>query len=93
MLENSYIESAFGKMLDDKNRDFICNATQLEFTNRTFVETISSTSPMRGRKYGNTRPDLIILMIINLKMMLELKRREKKWKRYSDDVNSLSKDQ
>lgn len=61
MLENSYIESAFGKMLDDKNRDFICNATQLEFTNRTFVEAISSTSPMRGRKYRNTRPDLIIL--------------------------------
>lgn len=61
MLENERIENAFGKLLDDKNRNFICNATQLEFTNKTFIEAISSTSPMRGRKYKNVRPDLIIL--------------------------------
>jgi len=87
MLENSYIESAFGKMLDDKNRDFICNATQLEFTNRTFVEAISSTSPMRGRKYRNTRPDLIILDDYQSEDDVRTEEaREKKWKRYSDDV-------
>ena len=87
MLENSYIESAFGKMLDDKNRDFICNATQLEFTNRTFVEAISSTSPMRGRKYRNTRPDLIILDDYQSEDDVRTEdAREKKWKRYSDDV-------
>jgi hypothetical protein len=61
MIDNEYIENAFGKMLDDKTRDFICNSTQLEFTNRTFIEAISSSSPMRGRKYRNVRPDLIIL--------------------------------
>ena len=61
VIENQYIEDAFGKLLDDGNKDYKCNATQLEFTNRTFVEAISSASPMRGRKYKNVRPDLRIL--------------------------------
>lgn len=60
-LNNEYIENAFGKLLDDKDRRYICNSTQLEFTNGTFVEAIASSSPMRGRKYDNCRPDLIIL--------------------------------
>ncbi|WP_097026167.1 hypothetical protein [Clostridium peptidivorans] len=87
MLENEYIESAFGKILDDKNRNFICNATQLEFINHTFVEAISSTSPMRGRKYKNVRPDLIILDDYQSEDDVRTEEaREKKWKRYSDDV-------
>lgn len=87
MIENIYIEQAFGKILDDKNRDFICNATQLEFTNRTFVEAISSTSPMRGRKYRNVRPDLIILDDYQSEDDVRTEEaRLKKWKRYSDDV-------
>ena len=61
VIENQYIDMAFGTMLDDRNKDYKCNATQLEFTNNTFIEAISSTSPMRGRKYKNVRPDLIIL--------------------------------
>lgn len=87
MIENPYIEQAFGKILDDKNRDFICNATQLEFTNKTFVEAISSTSPMRGRKYKNIRPDLIILDDYQSEDDCRTEEaREKKWKKYSDDV-------
>lgn len=87
MIENPYIEQAFGKILDDKNRDFICNATQLEFTNKTFVEAISSTSPMRGRKYKNVRPDLIILDDYQSEDDCRTEEaREKKWKKYSDDV-------
>lgn len=87
MIENQYIELAFGKILDDKNRDFICNATQLEFTNRTFVEAISSTSPMRGRKYKNVRPDLIVLDDYQSEDDVRTEEaRVKKWKRYSDDV-------
>lgn len=87
MIENEYIESAFGKLLDDKSRDFICNSTQLEFTNKTFVEAISSTSPMRGRKYKNVRPDLIILDDYQSEDDVRTEEaREKKWKRYSDDV-------
>lgn len=60
-LENQYIEKAFGKLLDDRDKRYICNSTQLEFTNVSFLEAISSSSPMRGRKYDNCRPDLIIL--------------------------------
>ncbi|MBW6408984.1 hypothetical protein [Clostridium weizhouense] len=87
MIENPYIEQAFGKLLDDKNRNFICNATQLEFVNKTFVEAISSTSPMRGRKYKNVRPDLIILDDYQSEDDCRTEEaREKKWKRYSDDV-------
>jgi hypothetical protein len=87
MIENPYIEQAFGKILDDKNRDFICNATQLEFMNKTFVEAISSTSPMRGRKYKNVRPDLIILDDYQSEDDCRTEEaRLKKWKKYSDDV-------
>lgn len=87
MIDNEYIENAFGKMLDDKNRDFICNSTQLEFTNRTFIEAISSSSPMRGRKYRNTRPDLIILDDYQSEDDVRTEEaRAKKWKKYSDDV-------
>lgn len=87
MIENEHIESAFGKLLDDKNRDFICNATQLEFTNKTFIEAISSTSPMRGRKYKNVRPDLIILDDYQSEDDVRTEEaRLKKWKKYSDDV-------
>jgi hypothetical protein len=87
MIDNEYIENAFGKMLDDKNRDFICNSTQLEFTNRTFIEAISSSSPMRGRKYRNTRPDLIILDDYQSEDDVRTEEaRVKKWKKYSDDV-------
>ena len=87
MIENIYIEQAFGKLLDDRNKDFICNATQLEFTNRTFVEAISSSSPMRGRKYRNVRPDLIILDDYQSEDDCRTEEaREKKWKKYSDDV-------
>lgn len=87
MLENIYIEQAFSKLLDDRNKDFICNATQLEFMNRTFVEAISSSSPMRGRKYKNVRPDLIILDDYQSEDDCRTEEaREKKWKKYSDDV-------
>lgn len=87
VIENQYLEEGFGKLLDDGNKDYKCNSTQLEFTNRTFVEAISSTSPMRGRKYRNTRPDLIILDDYQSEDDVRTEEaREKKWKRYSDDV-------
>ncbi|AGK99012.1 hypothetical protein [Clostridium pasteurianum] len=86
-LENHYIEKAFGVLLDDKDKKYVCNSTQLEFTNKTFIEAISSTSPMRGRKYGNNRPDLIILDDYQSEDDVRTEEaREKKWKRFSDDV-------
>lgn len=90
-LENKYIEKAFGKLLDDKDKRYICNSTQLEFTNKTFIEAISSSSPMRGRKYNNCRPDLIILDDYQSEDDVRTDTaRLSKWKRYSDDVKYAS---
>ena len=87
LLDNQYIEKAFGKLLDDKDKRYICNSTQLELTNITFIESISSASPMRGRKYDNCRPDFIILDDYQSEDDTKThEAREKKWKRYSDDV-------
>jgi len=87
LLENKYIDKAFGKLLDDRDKRYVCNSTQLEFTNKTFIEAISSSSPMRGRKYGNNRPDLIILDDYQSEDDVKIEEaREKKWKRFSDDV-------
>lgn len=87
LLDNKYIEKAFGKLLDDKDKRYICNSVQLELTNKTFIEAISSSSPMRGRKYDNCRPDLIILDDYQSEDDVRTdEARKKKWKRYSDDV-------
>lgn len=86
-LENKYIDKAFGKLLDDRDKKYICNSTQLEFTNKSFIEAISSGSPMRGRKYDNSRPDLIILDDYQSEDDVRTEEaRVKKWKKYSDDV-------
>lgn len=87
LLENEYIEKAFGVILDDRDKRYKCNTTQLELTNKTFIEAISSASPMRGRKYDNCRPDLIILDDYQSEDNVRTEQaRENKWKRYSDDV-------
>jgi predicted phage terminase large subunit-like protein len=86
-LENEYIKKAFGVLLDDKDKRYICNSNQLELTNKTFIEAISSESPMRGRKYDNCRPDLIVLDDYQSEDDVRTEdAREKKWKRFSDDV-------
>jgi len=90
-LENQYIEKAFGKLLNDRDKRYICNSTQLEFTNVSFLEAISSSSPMRGRKYDNCRPDLIILDDYQSEDDVRTEdARAKKWKRFSDDVKYAS---
>lgn len=90
-LENEYIKKAFGVLLNDKDRNYICNSTQLELMNKTFIEAISSSSPMRGRKYDNCRPDLIILDDYQSEDDVRTEEaRAKKWKRYSDDVKYAS---
>lgn len=87
LLDNLYMEKAFGKLLDDRDKRYICNSTQLELTNKSFIEAISSLSPMRGRKYENCRPDLIILDDYQSEDDVRTQdAREKKWKKYSDDV-------
>ncbi len=85
---NVYIESCYGKLLDPTNKKYICNSSQLEFTNGTMVESISSKTDMRGRKYGNTRIELAILDDYqNNDDCATDANREKKWNRFSSDVN------
>jgi len=86
-LENSYIKQAFGVLLNDKDKRYICNSTQLEFINKTFIEAVSSTSSIRGRKYGNNRPDLIILDDFqSIEDCRTDEARQKKWNRYANDI-------
>jgi len=90
-LENEYIKKGFGVLLDDRDKRYICNSTQLEFTNKTFIESISSASPMRGRKYDNCRPDLIILDDYQSEDDCRTdEARIKKWLRFSNDVKYAS---
>ena len=86
-LENNYIKQAFGVLLNDKDKRYICNSTQLEFINKTFIEAVSSTSSIRGRKYGNNRPDLIILDDFqSIEDCRTDDARQKKWNRYANDI-------
>ncbi|WP_338433444.1 hypothetical protein [Clostridium tyrobutyricum] len=56
--ENQYIISAFGKLINDKK--FTVNKLEIELTNHTKIQAISSTTSMRGKKYNNFRPTCII---------------------------------
>lgn len=56
--ENVYIIAAFGRLISPN--DFTINKLELELTNKTKIQAISSTSSMRGKKYGDSRPSCII---------------------------------
>ncbi|MBM7631111.1 hypothetical protein [Geomicrobium sediminis] len=56
--ENEYVITTFGKLLDPQR--FLTNKLELELTNRTKVQAISSTSSLRGKKYNGRRPSIII---------------------------------
>jgi hypothetical protein len=88
VLDNMYLEFTFGKLIDPSNRNFINNSEMIEFTNSSLVESISSTSPMRGRKYGkNIRVELLILDDFQDDDDVRTEsQREQKWKRFSDDA-------
>lgn len=88
LVDNDYIEACFGKLLDPSNKRFICNSNQLELTNKSMIESISSTSSMRGRKYGNIRVEMAILDDYQDEDSVAThEAREKKWKRFVDDVS------
>lgn len=56
--ENQYLIAGFGKLI--KPNDYTVNKLELELTNKTKIQAISSTSSMRGKKYGGSRPSAII---------------------------------
>ncbi|TCN25492.1 hypothetical protein [Mesobacillus foraminis] len=56
--ESIYIIHTFGELID--TRKFTVNKLELELSNGTKIQAISSSSSMRGKKYNGTRPSLII---------------------------------
>lgn len=88
IVDNIYMEYAFGKLIDSSDRNFINNSEMIEFTNKSLVESISSTSPMRGRKYGkNIRVELLLLDDFqDDDDVRTASARDQKWKRFSDDA-------
>ena len=59
-LENEYIISVFGRLIIEHNSNYTVNNLELELTNGTKIQAIGSATSMRGKKYGNHRPTLII---------------------------------
>lgn len=84
-MENKYIEKAFGKLLDGKN--FTVNKLELELVNNTKIQALSSTSSIRGKKYGIYRPSLIIADDYQGKSdIVTQEARDKKYNTWCEDV-------
>lgn len=56
--ENEYILNTFGELVD--SRKHTTNKLELELTNKTKIQAISSTSSIRGKKFNGSRPTVII---------------------------------
>ena len=82
--ENTYIITAFGELLDSRN--FTVNKLELELTNKTKIQAISSTSSMRGKKYNGHRPSCIIADDYQGKAdIITQEARDKKYKTWEED--------
>jgi len=83
--ENQYIIKAFGSLID--TRRFTVNKLELELTNKTKIQAISSASSMRGKKYGNNRPFCIIADDYQSKVdVITGEARDKKYRTWMDDA-------
>jgi hypothetical protein len=82
---NTRIERAFGKLYDTKK--CINNTEQIELSNKTMIQSISASSTLRGKSYGNTRVELLLLDDYQKDdEVATADAREKKWKKYNDDA-------
>ncbi|XZI53265.1 hypothetical protein ACSXD3_17920 (plasmid) [Clostridium perfringens] len=82
--ENKYIIASFGKLVDPKN--FTVNKLELELSNKTKVQAISSTTSMRGKKYNGVRPTCIIADDYQGKAdIITQEARDKKYKTWEED--------
>ena len=82
--ENKFIINAFGELLDSRN--FTVNKLELELTNKTKIQAISSTSSMRGKKYNGVRPSCIIADDYQGKAdIITEEAREKKFRTWEED--------
>jgi len=67
---NNRIEKAFGKLYDTKK--CINNTEQIELANKTMMQSISASSTLRGKSYGNTRVELLLLDKRNCPCAIEI---------------------
>lgn len=82
--ESPYIIYTFGKLIDARN--LITNKLELELTNNTKVQAISSTSSIRGKKYDGSRPTIIIADDYQSKADITTQdARDKKYKMWVED--------
>lgn len=82
--ESSYIHRVFGKLVD--SRVNTVNRLELELTNGTKIQAISSTSSPRGKKYDSSRPTIIIADDYQKKEdVITPEAREKKFKSWQED--------
>ncbi|MDX8367849.1 hypothetical protein [Cytobacillus sp. IB215665] len=89
--ENPYIINTFGKLLDPTSRKYTVNKLELELTNGTMIQAISSTSSMRGKKYTHKgvgyRPTLVIADDYQSRAdILTQEARDKKYRTFMEDV-------
>lgn len=83
--ENIYILNAFGRLIDKKR--FTVNKLELEFVHGVKVQAISSTGSIRGKKYKNVRPGLIIADDYQGKDdVITEQAREKKYSMWEEDT-------
>ena len=82
--ENKYIIKSFGKLIDTKK--YTVNKLELELSNHTKIQAISSTSSMRGKKYSGTRPSCIIADDYQSKSdCITQEARDKKYNTWTED--------
>jgi hypothetical protein len=83
--ENARIEKAFGKLYDPQH--YTCNNEIIDLANSVRIQSISSASVFRGKNFANVRPELVILDDYQKDDDVATpEQRDKKWKRFQDDV-------
>lgn len=87
--DNEKIINTFGKLIEPKK--FVTNSLNLELSNFTKIEAISSTSSMRGRKFSvkgvGYRPTLVIADDYQGKSdIVTQEARDKKYNMFMEDV-------
>lgn len=84
--ENKYIIKAFGNLIEN-SKSYTVNKLELELTNKTKIQAISSTSSMRGKKYNGVRPSCIIADDYQGKEnILTKESRDKKYNTFVEDA-------
>ncbi len=83
---NKMLDKCFGTIFD--KRYCTVNQEQIEFKNKTMIQSISASSSLRGKQYNNRRIELCILDDYQKADEIATEeQRVKKWKRFSDDVS------